>query len=86
MKIENIIDYAIQMGVPVEIEAEGWKVKITPEKPEPKKVEAKKPAPIDHGKICALYKAGRSMEWIADDVGCSAQTVANHLKKEGLRA
>ena len=41
---------------------------------------------IDHGKIIALYTATppRSISWIADDLGCSKQTVINHLKKEGL--
>ncbi|MBE6129576.1 MAG: hypothetical protein E7185_09905 [Erysipelotrichaceae bacterium] len=59
-------------------------------KPEPKKKQTsawppkKDPKVIDHGKICACYKAGRSVAWIADDIGCSAQTVINHLKKEGI--
>ena len=41
---------------------------------------------IDHGKIVALYTATppRSVSWIADEMGCSAQTVINHLKKEGV--
>lgn len=41
---------------------------------------------IDHGKIVALYTATppRSISWIAEDLGCSKQTVINHLKKEGL--
>lgn len=41
-------------------------------------------APVDHGKIVALYKANRTPVWIADDMGCSLQTVINHLKKEGI--
>ena len=55
-------------------------------KPEPKKPKAKpKPAPkpgIDHGKIVALYKAGWKIPQIADELGCSQQTVYNHLAKE----
>lgn len=41
---------------------------------------------VDHGKIVALYtaKPPRSISWIADDLGCSENTVINHLKKEGL--
>ena len=39
---------------------------------------------VDHGKIVACYRAGRSIAWIADEIGCTYQTVINHLKKEGL--
>lgn len=39
---------------------------------------------VDHGKIVACYRAGRSIAWIADEVGCTYQTVVNHLKKEGI--
>ena len=55
-------------------------------KPEPKKEEPKKKpnSKIDHGKIVACYKGGRSISWIADDMKIAYQTVANHLKKEGL--
>lgn len=61
-----------------------------PEKyPAKKKKKAKKPvAPrsnaVDHGKIVACYRAGRSVQWIADEVGCSYPTVVNHLEKEGI--
>jgi len=44
----------------------------------------KDPKVIDHGKIVACYKAGRTVAWIADETGCSHQTVINHLKKEGI--
>lgn len=82
MTQEQLIDYALTMGHSVKVVYPDAAVVIIPreQKAEPKK------EPVDHGRIVALYKAGRSMEWIADDVGCSAQTVANHLKKEGLRA
>lgn len=36
---------------------------------------------IDDGKLMALYKAGRTQAWIADDMGISIATVYNHLKK-----
>lgn len=46
--------------------------------------EEKKP-PVDHGKICALWRSARwTVKDIAEDVGCSQQTVVNHLKSEGL--
>lgn len=51
-----------------------------PEKPEPKKQKIE----IDHGKICALYKAGWNCTKIADELRCNAQTVINHLVKEGI--
>ena len=61
---------------------------VTAEEP-PKQEEAPKPEKkrgkqIDHGRIVAEYKAGRSIGWIADDVGCSEQTVVNHLIREGI--
>lgn len=48
--------------------------------------QAKKPAArkVDHGRIVALYKANRSIKWIADDCKCSEQTVVNHLTLEGI--
>ena len=58
-------------------------------KPKPKsqqKVQLKNPKKdqpkIDHGKIVALAKAGWNASKIADEMGCSCQTVLNHLKKE----
>ena len=57
-------------------------------KPEPEhkpKTESKKkggPAGIDHGKLIALHKAGWSTAKIADELGCSSQTVLNHIKQE----
>ena len=53
--------------------------------PEPEQ-EPKEKKKVDHDRIVALYRANppRSVAWIADDVGCSFQTVINHLKKERL--
>lgn len=45
----------------------------------------KEPARVDHDKICALYKAKWTIAKIADEMGCSEQTIRNHLDKEGLR-
>jgi len=50
---------------------------------EPKKVRKKEPTnkkDIDMGKVKALRKAGWTLEKIADEMGCSAQTIANKLK------
>lgn len=62
---------------------------LPPDEPEKypakkKKKAAGKNKPVDHGKIVACYRAGRSIKWIADEIGCSDQTVYNHLEKEGL--
>lgn len=42
-------------------------------------------AKIDDGTIKALYEGGWSLTKIAEDIGCSAQTVNNHLKAMGLK-
>lgn len=59
------------------------------EKPKVKKPKAVKPKDttrktVDHGKICALYKAGWNIPKIADEISCSIQTVYTHLINEGL--
>ena len=38
----------------------------------------------DTGKICALRRASWSVAKIADEIGCSEQTVRNILKREGM--
>ena len=74
----NADDYEVVEPAPELIPAEDETVPET-------KAEKKGPlAPVDHGKIVALYKANRTPVWIADDMGCSLQTVINHLKKEGI--
>ena len=58
-----------------------------PEKQEPKeepKKETKATKKLDHGKICALRKAGWPVSKIADEMGCSGPTVLYHLDKEGI--
>lgn len=58
-----------------------------PEKQEPKeepKKETKTTKKLDHGKICALRKAGWPVSKIADEMGCSGPTVRYHLDKEGI--
>ena len=58
-----------------------------PKKQEPKeepKKETKATKKLDHGKICALRKAGWPVSKIADEMGCSGPTVRYHLDKEGI--
>ena len=58
---------------------------VAEEKPEkPERPKATRRSEIDHGKIVALYNAGWPTTKIADEVGCSIQTVINHLKEEGI--
>lgn len=63
--------------------------KVRAEKPEPKseqaaKVAAKRKA-LDHGKILSLFEAGKSVVWIAKEMGCSEQAIRNHIKQEEER-
>ena len=45
------------------------------------KTEKDKARRIDTGKIGALRRAGWSLKAISEEMGCSIQTVCNHLKK-----
>lgn len=55
------------------------KVEPKPElKPKQRKTTRKE---LDMGKVKALRAAGWSFEKIADEMGCAAQTIANHLKE-----
>ena len=65
-----------------------------PKQTKPKKSDAeekgysptgKAKAKIDDGTIKALYEGGWSLTKIAEDIGCSTQTVNNHLKAMGLK-
>lgn len=53
-------------------------------KPSVEATPMKKPGrkPLDTGKMRALRAAGWTYEKIADELGCSTQTVINYLKKE----
>ena len=37
---------------------------------------------LDHDKIIACHKDGRSVAWIADEMGCTLEAVRYHIKKE----
>ena len=51
-------------------------------KPNPQKKQAK---PFDTGKAKALREGGWTLAGIAKEMNCSQQTVANHLKKIGMK-
>lgn len=62
---------------------------VDPEENYIKEAPEKKPKPqrknsVDTGKIRALFEAGWKMYDIADDVGCSPETVRRTLIQEGL--
>lgn len=62
-------------------------LKTTVEEPEEEPEEdkpAQKKGKYDTGKICALRRASWSVAKIADEIGCSEQTVRNILKREGM--
>ena len=68
-------------GTPAELMEFAQLLKAEKPKAAPKaapKPSAKKD--IDLGKVKALRKAGWTLEKIADEMGCSAQTIANKLK------
>lgn len=83
IELLKISEPDVRLDIAEAIKAEVEKVKEP--KPEPKTEQPKKKTKIiDHGKIVACYKGGRSPQWIADDMGISWQTVVNHLEKEGI--
>ena len=87
MTIWEVIEKAATSGCTVEIEQDGMVVRIRgsekptePKKPKPKPVPVERKK-LDHGKILALSEAGWSVAKIADEMGCSEQSVRNHLEK-----
>ena len=81
-EIRHYHDYCLEHILTLHFEEKQEEVEPE-EEPEEEPKEKKK---VDHDRIVALYKANppRSVAWIADDVGCSTQTVINHLTKEGI--
>lgn len=51
-------------------------------KEKPQKTQKEPGRKIDHGKIMALHKAKCTPSRIAEEIGCSLQTVINHIKQE----
>lgn len=49
--------------------------------PKPEKNPARKRIELDLGKIGALREAGWSCQKIAEEIGCSAATIGNHLNE-----
>lgn len=77
--------------IELEIRPKVPEVRLISKKDEPKPTPTPTPTPkpkrrkkIDHGKIVACYKGGRSVSWIADEMNISPTTVVNHLIKEGI--
>ena len=58
------------------------KVIVQAPEPEPVKKSNKK-IELDMGKVKALRAAGRTVEWIADDMKVSPATIYKRLKEEG---
>ena len=48
----------------------------------PQKAKKEPARKIDHGKIMALHRAKWTPSRIAEEIGCSLQTVINHIKQE----
>lgn len=77
-------------GAPID-EAEHDTKKDKPKTGASKKVETKSGAPrrggrppFDTGKMKACLKAGRSIAWIADEMGVTEATIRKHCREEGL--
>jgi len=87
MNVWELVLKAMAVGYQVEVEQDGMVVRIRgsekptePKKPKPKPVPVERKK-LDHGKILALSEAGWSVAKIADEMGCSEQSVRNHLEK-----
>ena len=83
---------AILQGALLEVGTVGTKTepkpKATPsmgDEAKPKQAKPKqKRKPFDTGKMKACLNAGRSVAWVADEMGVSTATIYAHMKKEGL--
>lgn len=75
----------------LKVEAEHEREHDKPNMGAPKKAETKSGAPrrggrppFDTGKMKACLKAGRSIAWIADEMGVTEATIRKHCREEGL--
>lgn len=81
MEPASVTDEAIKQAVLALLG--GAEPKAKPKKAdEPKKEKPTKK--LDHGKICATYKAGWPIKEIAKEVDASEGAIRYHLQKEGL--
>jgi len=93
MGTDQILDEALRTAALAYLDAVEAKT-VEPKQTKPKKADTeekgyspagKAKAKIDDGTIKALYEGGWSLTKIAEDIGCSTQTVNNHLKAMGLK-
>ncbi|MBD5402010.1 hypothetical protein HDR58_04300 [bacterium] len=92
MRLDAIEVSCVLLSLSALVSAAGIKQEIPERTPKPESQEPetrqereelpKKKRKIDAGKIRALRKAGRTVEWIADDMQCSVATVYRALGKE----
>lgn len=75
---EDELDEAVEI---IDDFMENFEVKPVELEDKPKRKRGGQKKPIDDGKIEALRRAGWSLAKIADEMGCSPQTVANRLAK-----
>jgi hypothetical protein len=85
--MQTVINGLTISGTPIEMAELAKLFTAQVEKPkqatkaEPKQAPSKSAKKtLDMGKVKALRKAGWTLEKIADEMGCSAQTIANKLK------
>ena len=96
MKNREIIKTLVNVFEPATVQDEAIKQAVIAlldqeeeEKPKPKaapKKPGRKAKPFDLGKALACKKAGWSVEKIADELGCSTQTVYTNLRNAGKEA
>jgi len=79
--MQTVINGLTISGTPIEMAELAKLFTAQVEKPQADtKPEPKKKVQLGMGKVKALRKAGWTLEKIADEMGCSAQTIANKLK------
>lgn len=81
--IEGAVDADMALKIWEQLSVDADPVKQDPPKQKQapdQKAAGKKRKPLDDGKMLALRKAGWPYEKIADEMGCSPQTVINHIK------
>ena len=78
IEIDDAVQEEEQQAEPEPEEAE-------PEQKKPKAKTKRQQKPFDIGKAKALRKAGWTLNGIATEMKVSQQTVANHLKKAGMK-